>query len=287
MATAANEAIEGVQDQPTEPRFRRRVGLVAALTELWICRGLVRSLAERGLRARYKQALLGFGWALITPLALMTVFALFFQQVADVNTGGAPYSVYAYLGLIPWTFFSTSLSIGGLSLVSNVALLNKVYCPREVFPIASLGVAGGRQCHRNGGARCPDVLLHVSAQGDEHLDPCAIIPIQVAFTLGVCLIVSAVVLYFRDLRHALPLILQLGLFATPVAYSISAIPAQYQWIYASINPLAPVIDSYRRVILFGEGPNPYLGLAALTSAVLLFGGYRLFKRLETGFADIA
>ena len=127
---------------PDDLRFRRRVRAVPALRELWRARELVRTLVERELRARYKQAILGFAWAIVTPFVMMVVFTFFFQRVVNVNTHGAPYPLFSYLGLLPWTFFSSSLSVGGMSLLTNNQLLNKVYCPREVFPMSSVGVAG-------------------------------------------------------------------------------------------------------------------------------------------------
>ena len=129
-------------EPPPELRFRRRIRLVPAIREVWRSRELIRTLAERQLRARYKQAVLGFGWAILTPLVLMVVFTVFFQPVADVDTGGVPYPLFAYLGILPWTFFSSSVSEGGQSLVQNMPILNKVYCPREVFPMSSIAVAG-------------------------------------------------------------------------------------------------------------------------------------------------
>jgi ABC-2 type transport system permease protein/lipopolysaccharide transport system permease protein len=124
-----------------EQRFRRTLDVGGAMRELWRSRELISTLGERDLRVRYKQAFLGAAWALLTPIALMIVFTVFLQRVADIETGGVPYPVFAYVGLIPWGFFSTSVSLGGQSLVANNPLLNKVYCPREVFPLASMFVA--------------------------------------------------------------------------------------------------------------------------------------------------
>jgi ABC-type polysaccharide/polyol phosphate export permease len=244
-------------------------------------------LAERELRARYKQAVLGLAWALITPLALMLVFTLFFNRAVEVETGGVPYPLFAYLGLLPWTFFSTSVSQGGQSLIQNIPLLNKVYFPREVFPIASVGVAG------------LDTLVALLPLGGLFaiygFVPRAtsfwvpvLLLVQVAFTLGMTLIVSAIVVYLRDLRHALPVLLQIGLFATPVAYGIDFVPDSFRTLYVVLNPLGAVIDGYRRTVLRGAAPDWGLVLpAAISAVVLLVTGYLLFKRMETGFADVA
>ena len=136
---------------PPELAFKRKVRIGLELREVWRSRGLIRTLAERDLRVRYKQAVLGFVWAILMPFVLMVVFSVFFQRIAKVDTGGAPYPLFAYLGLIPWGFFSSGVSSGGTSILSNVALLNKVYCPREVFPIA---------VHRGDGRRHGGVAHH-------------------------------------------------------------------------------------------------------------------------------
>jgi ABC-type polysaccharide/polyol phosphate export permease len=279
--------IAGRLGPPAELRFRRTTRPLAAVRDVWRARELIRTLAERELRARYKQAVLGLAWALITPLALMTVFTLFFDRAVNVQTGGVPYPLFAYLGLLPWTFFSTSVSQGGQSLILNIPLLNKVAFPREVFPMASVGVA----CLDTSVALVPLgglFVLYAFLPGVTAFWVPLLLLIQVAFTLGVTLIVSAVVVYLRDLRHALPVLLQIGLFATPVAYPITFIPASLRPFYVVMNPLAAVIDGYRRTLLLGLGPDWNLVLPAGISALaLLIVGYLLFKRMETGFADVA
>jgi ABC-type polysaccharide/polyol phosphate export permease len=272
---------------PPELRFRRRVRLRHSVREVWRSRELIRTLAERQLRARYKQAVLGFGWAILTPVVLMVVFTIFFQPVADVDTGGVPYPLFAYLGILPWTFFSSSVSEGGQSLVQNMPILNKVYCPREVFPMSSIAVAGVDTSIA--------LLVLVGLFLLESFAPTptavwvpVILVVQLTFTLGMTLIVSALLVYLRDLRHMLPIALQLGLFATPVAYGMEAIPQQYRLAYSALNPLAPVIDGYRRTVLMDQPPHwEWLLAGAVTSTVLLVVGYVSFKRLETGFADVA
>ena len=276
---------------PTEPppeiRFKYRLHVAAALLELWRARELVRTLAERDFRVRYKQAVLGVAWAVLTPLALMIVFTVFFQRVAKVDTGGAPYALFAYLGLLPWTFFSTSVSQGGQTLVLNNQLVGKVYCPREVFPLASVTVAGIDSAIA---VLVLGVLFAVTGYAPRATSVWVpvLLLVQVAFTFGVTLITSAVLVFFRDLRHALPVVLQLGLFATPVAYGMNVVPESLQVVYSAVNPLAPVIDGYRRTILLGQAPNwELLVPGAVVAAALLAFGYVVFKRLEPGFADYA
>lgn len=280
--------IENVLDAPPpELRFRRKVRFGAALSELWRARELIRTLAEREFRARYKQSMLGFAWAIIPPVGLLLVFSVFFQRVGEVSTEGAPYQLYVYLGLIPWTYFSSAVMIGGQSLLNNLALLNKVYCPREVFPLSAIITTG-----IDAVMSTLVLLVLFPLNGDWPEATTVWVPVlllvQLAFTVGVVLAVSAIVVYVRDVRHALPMLVQLGLFATPVAYSIRAIGEDVRPLYAFLNPLGPVIDGYRRTMLLGQAPDGgLLGLAAVSSALLLLGGYVLFKRLETGIADVA
>ena len=272
---------------PDELRFKWRLRPVGSIRELWRARALLWTLAERDLRVRYKQTYLGAAWALITPVALMVVFTLVFHRVANVDTNGVPYPLFSYLGLLAWGFFSGSVSSGGSSLLSNNSLLNKVYCPREVFPLYTMVVAGVDMLVAS------TVLLLLFAITGYAPKPTSFwVPllflVQLAFTVGVTLLVSSSLVYLRDLRQVVPLLLQLGLFATPVAYSMSFIPVRFRQLYAIVNPLAPVIDGYRRVVLYGQGPDWHLVIpAACSASVTLLIGYAVFKRLETHFADVA
>ncbi len=283
--------VTSIAEAPTGPPpdllFRRRLRLRQSLRELWRSRELIRTLAEREIRVRYKQAVLGFLWAIITPVVLMIVFTVFLKRVARVDTGGVPYPLFSYLGLLPWTFFSSSLSQGGQTLVNNGNLLNKVYCPREVFPLASVIVASADTTISTGVLAILFAVYTYAPKETAIWVPLLLI-VQVAFTVGVTLLISGALVYLRDLRQALPILLQLGLFATPVAWGIDFVPAQWRTVYAALNPLAPVIDGYRRTMLFGQAPQLDLLLpATVTAAVVLVGGYVAFKRLETGFADAA
>ena len=272
---------------PSEILFRYRLRVVAAIRELWQARQLVRTLAERDFRVRYKQAVLGVAWAVLTPLALMVVFTVFFQRVAKVDTAGAPYALFAYLGLLPWTFFSTSVAQGGQTLVTNAQLMNKVYCPREVFPLASMVVGAIDTTIAVGVLGVLFVVTRFMPAVTSFWVPVMVI-VNIAFTFGVTLVISAVLVYFRDLRHVLPIILQLGLFATPVAYGMNVVPSNLQVLYSAVNPLAPVIDGYRRTILYGLAPDWHLLVpGAITAFAVLGLGYVLFKRMEPGFADYA
>jgi len=272
---------------PPELRFRRRLDLRASLRDLWNARELLRALTEREFTARYAQTLFGIGWALLTPVLLMVVFIVFVDRVVSVDTGGAPYSLFVYLGLLPWTFFSSCVSRGGQVLVLESSVLNKVRCPREVFPLSSVTVA------------LFDFFLSLLVLGALFIitgyNPSTtavwaplMFAIQVAFGMGVALALSVVVVFVRDLAQAFPLVLQLGLFATPVAYGVDVVPKEWQSLYAFVNPLVGVIAGYRDTILYGhEPPWELVGPSAAGATIALVGGYLLFKRLEPGVADVA
>lgn len=272
---------------PPEIRFRRRLRYRRAVTELWQSRELTRTLFERDLRVRYKQTVLGFGWSVIGPVTFMLVFTLFFNKAAHFHTGGAPYPIFSYIALVPWTFFSESLSLGSASLLSNTSIMNKIYCPREVFPIATMAGAAFD-------ALVSTVVLFVLFAIYRYPPTLTtlwvplLIVVMVMFTLGVTLFAASVLIYLRDVRYVVPMAVQVGLFATPVAYSLTVFPAKWLPLYAIANPMGPIIEDFRRTVLYGLSPEwSLLGLAALASTVWLLGGYATFKRLETGFADIA
>jgi ABC-2 type transport system permease protein/lipopolysaccharide transport system permease protein len=263
------------------------VSLLGSVREIFAHRELTRSLVERDLRARYKQAVLGFAWAIITPLMLMVVFTVFFRRVASFDTGDVPYALFTYVGLVPWSFFSTAVTSGGNSLLTNQVLVNKVYCPREVFPIAATASAAVDALFALS-ALFVLFAVYTFAPQAESFWMLPLLIVQVAFTVAIVMLLSILIVYLRDLRHLLPIVLQFGLLGTPVAYPLSKIPGEWRGLYCFLNPLAPTIDGYRRAVLFGQPPQwHYLGLGALSAFLLLAVAYRVFKRLEVGIADVA
>ena len=272
---------------PRDALFRRHLRPGQMIADLWASREAIRSLAERDWRARYKQAVLGLAWAVLTPVLLMLIFTLVFKHGAHVQTDGEPYPLFSYLGLLPWTLFSTSVAQGVSAIVGNNALLNKVYFPREVFAIAKVFVALLDM------AIASVVLILLFGVNTFMPRPTSywaipMLLIMLAFALGVSVFLSGVSVYLRDIRQAIPIILQLGLFITPVAYDLTYIPASVRGLYVAINPLGAVIDGLRRSVLLGQTPHLGLSLiAAGSAAVYLFGGYAAFKRMEKGLADVA
>ena len=259
--------------------------MTASLKSLYGHWELLWSITSRELRVRYKQSLLGASWAILQPLSLMLLFTLVFSKFAKVPSDGIPYPIFAYTALLPWTFFSTSISSASPSIVNNSGLLTKVRLPCEVFPLASILAAF---VDFGIGLLVLFVMMlvyHVTLS----LSALYIFPlliIQLVLTLGFALFSSAINVAYRDVKYAVPLILQLWLFATPVAYPVSLVPLSYRWLYL-LNPMAPVIDGYRKTLLLGSGPDfQFLMIAFIFSLVLVITAYIYFKNRERDFADI-
>jgi ABC-2 type transport system permease protein/lipopolysaccharide transport system permease protein len=272
---------------PAELRYRHRVTLLTAARRLWHSRELVMTLAERDVRARYKQTFLGFAWAFVQPLSLMLVFTFLARRGGFHSTSGdVPYPIFAYTGLILWGFFSASVLGGGLSLLANTSLLNKVRCPREAFPIATMAVATMDALIATTGLFAMFALRGFWPKATSYY-AIPLLAVLAVFTLACTLTVAATVVYVRDLKSALPLAIQLGLFVTPLMYSMDSIEKKYRLFYSAINPLGPVIDGFRRAVLYGQAPQwTLVGVAALSSSVLLGLAWILFNKLEKGMADV-
>jgi ABC-2 type transport system permease protein/lipopolysaccharide transport system permease protein len=226
-------------------------------------------------------------WAVLTPVLLMLVFTVFVQRVADVDSGDIPYPVFAYLGLLPWSFFSTSCSRGGSTLVFESSLVNKVRCPREVFPLATISTAFVDMVI-SAGVLAVIMAITTTAPKPTIVWVPYILLVQVVATIGIVLLLSITIVYVRDLGQALPLVLQLGLFATPVAYGATALIARTGTWYAAVNPLVGVIESYRACVVGGTAPPWDLMLPSTFGAVVwLLIGAAAFKRYEVGIADVA
>ncbi len=273
---------------PPELLYRRKVSIGRAIADAWKAREVTRSLTERAIRSRYKQAILGFAWSILTPLVLMLAFTVVFKRGGlEVDTGGAPKVLFWYVALVVWTFFSNSVTNASTSIIGNITLINKTPCPREVFPLS--GVA---QAAFDGGLSLIPLIALFGMQTFMPRPTSVWVPVILvvvfAFTIGAAILCSVLIVYVRDLRTALPLALQFGLFATPIAYPFDQIPGRYRGLYSFLNPLGPTIDGLRQALLFDKTPQlEYLALGALGAFVWLVGGYWLFRRMEAGIADIA
>jgi len=251
-------------------------------------RELLWVLTLREIQIRYKQSVLGVAWAILQPLGLMLAFTLIFSTLLKVPSDGIPYPIFSYSALMFWAFFSNSLNRAIPSVEDNAPLIRKIYFPREFFPMSSIFGAFFDLLI----SALIFVGLMVYYHADITLTPnilyvVPILLIQMIFTLGICFFASAVNVYYRDVKHALPFLIQIWMYATPIIYSVSQVPERLHTFYY-LNPMAGIMVSFRTVILTGGPPNlTYLGIAGAASVLLLVLGYLYFKRVEIEFADIA
>jgi ABC-2 type transport system permease protein/lipopolysaccharide transport system permease protein len=275
------------EEPPPNIRYRRALELRVAMHEFWQARPVILSLTERDLRSKYSQMVLGFAWSLIAPLALTAVITFVLNRTNLPAPNGIPRPVWIYLALMPWSFFQGAVSNGGTSLVSNAQLLNKVYAPREVFPIAQILEQVVDSTTSSIAFFALLIGFGVVPAATSFWVP---IPLLIAliFTLAVTILISGLTVYFRDLRQAIPVVLQLGLFVNPIAWDLSTISSEFRPFYVALNPLAGAIDGLRQCVLYGNPPNAGLTIiAAAVASVELVVCYVLFKQMETGFADVA
>lgn len=256
------------------------------IAELWRHRELLFFFTWRDIIVRYKQTYLGFVWAIIQPVFLMVVFSIFFGRLAGVPSEGVPYPIFAYAALLPWTFFANALTRGSGSLVANANLLRKVYFPRLVLPVSAL-VSGLVDF-----AIASSVLLGLMIYFGVYpsLAGLAFLPVLVALVLvtalGVALWLAALNVTFRDIQQAMPFLVQVWLFATPVVYPSTIVPERWHGVLG-LNPMSGIIEGFRWALLgTGEGPGLMLGVSALVSAALVLGGVFYFRRAERSFADV-
>jgi lipopolysaccharide transport system permease protein len=260
-------------------------GLRAALAELWRYRELLISMVLREVRVRYRQSTLGPAWALLQPMALMVVFSLFLGRFARLPSHGIPIPIFYYAALAPWSFVAVALPAATSSLLINSALINKVYFPREIFPMVGVLVAATDFAFAAVGLVGMMIYFHTPIT--LHL---LYLPLLFAGQFTLCmacaLLLSAVTVYLRDIRHALPVVIQVWMYASPVVYSLESVPRRFLLPYLWLNPLAVFIDGYRRVILQGRAPQlPFLAMALILSLLGFLISYRLFKLLERRCAD--
>ena len=259
--------------------------IFAHIRELARYRELLISWTNRDFRLRYKQSLLGGLWAILQPMILMVLFTLVFSVIVHIPSDGFPYPVFAYTALLPWTYFANSLSFGTNTLVGNMNLVTKIYFPREILPIAAIGVSFFDFCIASIVLLFLMFFYNLQIQITLLWVPLLLV-IQTAFIIGLTLITAMLNAFYRDIRFVIPLLMQVWLYATPIIYPLSAVP---EWLlpYYFLNPMAGLIDSYRKVILHGVPPNPVpLGFAAAISALVLIIGYAFFKRWEEVLPDV-
>jgi len=286
--SSASSAIPNAQSEIELPTLfiRPQTGWTAAgLKELWEYRELLYFLTWRDIKVRYKQTVLGAAWAIIQPFFMMVVFSLFFGYLAKVPSDGIPYPIFAYCALLPWQLFAHALTESSNSLVANERLITKVYFPRLVVPISA--VLGGLL---DFAIAFVILLLMMAYYGVRPTWAIVTLPafllLAMLTALGVGLWLSALNVKYRDVRYTISFLIQFWLFATPVAYSSSIVPARWRALYG-LNPMAGVVEGFRWALLGkSEGPGALLAVSVAVVILILIGGLYYFRRMEAEFADV-
>jgi lipopolysaccharide transport system permease protein len=258
---------------------------VLPVSELWSYRELLYFFVWRDIKIRYKQTVIGAAWAVLQPLLAMAVFTLFFGRLAHMSSDGLPYQVFSYCGLLPWLYFAAALQNSTNSIVENQRLVTKVYFPRLALPIASVF------------ASLVDLAISfvmfavLMAYYGVHPSSSvlwfpAFLLLAVLTAMGVGMWLSALNAIYRDVRYVLPFLIQFWLFASPVVYSSSIVPAKWRWLYG-LNPMAGVIEGFRWSLTgHGQAPGRMVFVSAAAVILILLGGAVYFQKMETTIADV-
>jgi lipopolysaccharide transport system permease protein len=255
------------------------------LGELWAFRELFYHLLWRDVKVRYKQTALGAAWAILQPLLTMLVFSVFFGALAGLPSDGVPYPLFAYVALVPWTFFANGLTLSSNSLVSNQALLRKVYFPRLLVPIAA--IASGVIDFVIAFVVLVGMVLwfgRIPTANVLWLPVFLLLALVTALGAGVWF--SALNVRYRDMQYVVPFVVQVWLYSTPIVYPASIVPAEWRTLYA-VNPMVGVVEGFRWALLgTGQRPGAMVGVSAIVATALLLSGLFVFRRMERTFADV-
>jgi lipopolysaccharide transport system permease protein len=302
MDSDSSERMRSLEPVPTLPNDSSRIiaqkpspgphvviqseesGVLLNLSDLWAYRELLYFLTLRDIKVRYKQTLLGAAWVIIQPLMTMLIFTVIFNRFARLDTKDIPYPLFAYSGLLVWTFFATAVVSGTNSLISNTSLVTKVYFPRVFITAAAVGA--GLVDLFVGSLMLLALALYY---GISITWSVLLLPVFVVFAavlaLGVGMLSSALTVKYRDLRHVLPFIIQTWMFASPVIYPTSIVPEGWRWILA-VNPMTGVLEGFRAALMGHSFDWPQIGTSAAIPFVVLAGAYYVFRWLEDTFADV-
>lgn len=265
--------------------LKSKRSLLENLRILYEYRELLVTWTVREIRARYRQSVLGFGWALIQPLVQIVVISIIFGRFVRIDTGDIPYPVFAYVAILPWSFFSGAVAASVPSIVNYMDLVTKIYFPREFLPLSAIL------------SRLVDfaiatiiyvglILVYNIPIYTTILWVPLLLIIQIILTAGIGMLGSAVSVFLRDISFAVPTAMQVWMYLTPVIYPIDLVPEQLRWLYM-LNPMVGIINSYRRVVLDGLPPNFLeLSISVVFALFLFVFSYFYFKRVEMAMSDI-
>ncbi|HEV7523541.1 MAG TPA: ABC transporter permease [Acidimicrobiia bacterium] len=278
MGDRIDDRDQWTESRPTEGRRALR------LDELWGARELVAFLALRDVKVRYKQAVFGGAWAIAQPLAAAVIFTVVFGRLAKISSGDVPYLVFAFSGFSLWSYFSTAVNDARNSLVGNSALITKVYFPRLAIPLASIlpGLVDLAVALVVLAVMCVSTGIH---PGLEILTAPLFLFGAMVVAFGAGTLFAALSVRYRDVQQVFGLLLQLWLFATPVAYPSTLVKGGWRWLYA-INPMVGAVDGWRWALLGGRAPGREALVSALVALGLLYAGLRVFQQSERRFADV-
>jgi lipopolysaccharide transport system permease protein len=285
---AAPEAVPRTGGKPARlMHIRPRKGWAAVDPgELWEHRELLGFFIWRDVKVRYKQTLLGAAWAVLQPFATMLVFAVFFGRLAKMPSDGMPYPLFSFTSLLLWTYFAGALAQASQSVVNNQATIGKIYFPRLLLPMSA--VAPGLLDLAIAFVMLPGMMAYYGcALGVRIVLAPVFVLTAMCIALGAGLWLSAINVRFRDVRHVVPFLVQFWLFASPVVFAVSLVPAKWRTLYA-LNPMVGVLEGFRWSVL-GVGPFPWtaVGLSLAVSAGVLVSGLYFFRREERIFADVS
>jgi lipopolysaccharide transport system permease protein len=255
------------------------------LRDLWAYRELLYFFIWRDVKVRYKQTALGAAWAVIQPLFTMLIFSLFFGRLAKIPSDGIPYPLFAYAALVPWTFFAQGLTQSADSLVGQGNLIKKIYFPRLAIPLST--VSAGLVDFSISFAVLLGMMVRYGVRPSRNIIwlPCLLL-LAFATSLGAGLWLSALNVRFRDVKYALPFIVQFWMFATPIAYPSTLLHGYWRTLFA-LNPMVGVAEGFRWALLGTKtAPGPMLLASALAALLVLIGGAFYFRRMEKSFADV-
>jgi lipopolysaccharide transport system permease protein len=256
------------------------------LDELIKYRDLLYFMVVRGIRAKYAQSVLGISWAIIQPLFTTLIFTIVFGYLAKIDSNGAPYAVFSFAAMVPWTFFSNTLIDASNSLVANANMINKVYFPRLLLPVAAALSKFVDFLISFTVFICFLLYYRMMPSIDVLFLPLLLLQLFF-FSVGIGLLLSALSVTYRDVKHAVGFLVQFLMYATPVVYATSAVPEKYRLIY-SCNPMVGVIEGFRSIFLHTI-PMPWLTICCgfITSIIFFVLGLLYFKKMEKFFADVA
>ena len=279
-SAAGDAAPVALPERPVIVVESEDAGVQFAFGDLWAYRELLYFLTWRDIKVRYKQTALGAAWAIIQPLATMLLFTLVFNRLAGLETGRVPYPLFAYTGLLIWTFFSNAVTNSTNSLINNTNLITKVYFPRTFIPAAA--VAAGLVDFAIAGLILVGLLLYYGLGFNSGL---ALLPLFLLLALAVGMLISALTVKYRDLRHAVPFMIQFWMFASPVIYPSSQVPEPWRHLIA-LNPLTGIIEGFRAALTGGTFDHTATLLSIFVTLIVLAFSFYLFRRIEETFADL-